>query len=132
MQWKRLYDKGFQQNPPIAIGIAAVLSYLAWTAESAVRFGLASQQQLYIASVVLTMGITPWTLIVMAGTNGALHHKAAKVMSMSATKGSAEEWGAEDEKEVARLLGTWNLLNGLRSLLPLAGFVAGALAVLPA
>lgn len=127
MQWKRLYDNGATQNPPIAIGIAAALSYLAWNADSAIRFGLASQRQLYIASVILTMGIVPWTLIVMAGTNGALHQKAAKVMSLK--KGSAE-WDASDEEEVAALLSTWNLLNGLRSLLPLLGLVAGGFAVM--
>lgn len=127
MQWKRLYDKGAAQNPPIAIGIAAILSYLAWSADSTVRLGLASQRQLYIASVALTMGIVPWTLIIMANTNGALYKKARKVLSLQ--KGSPE-WSATDDEEVSDLLSTWNLLNGLRSLLPLLGFAAGAVAAL--
>lgn len=127
VQWQRTYDKGATQNPPIAIGIATVLSYLAWSADSTVRFGLASPRQLYAASVVLTMGIVPWTLMIMAGTNGALHRKAAKATS---TKKGTDSWSTSDDEEVSSLLSTWILLNGVRSFLPLLGFASGAIAAL--
>lgn len=131
VQWRRLYNKGAVQNPPIAIGIASILSYLAWSADadSTVRFlGLATPRQLYIGSVALTMAIVPWTLLTMAPTNGKLHGKAAKVES-AARKGGAE-WTAKDDEELGVLLQNWNFLNALRSVLPMLGFASGALAAL--
>lgn len=130
MQWKRLYDKGATQNPPIAIGIASLLSYLAWNSDSTVRFGLASPRQLYIASIALTVAIVPWTLVIMKGTNGALHAKARKAGLGSAPKKGVDEWTVKDDEEVVGLLGSWTTLNGLRSVLPMLGFATGAVAAL--
>lgn len=64
----------------------------------------------------------------MAPTNGKLHGKAAKV-ELAARKGGAE-WTTEDDEEVGVLLQKWNLLNALRSVLPMLGFASGALAAL--
>ncbi|KAK5053755.1 hypothetical protein LTR84_001716 [Exophiala bonariae] len=131
-QWARLYDKGATQNPPISVGIASILSFLAWTADATVwSLGLASPRQLYITSVALTVAIVPWTLLIMKRTNGALHEKAkkAKLSSAAAAKG-VEVWTAVDDEEVLALLRSWTTLNGLRSMLPMLGFATGMLAAL--
>lgn len=65
--------------------------------------------------------------MIMAGTNGALHRKAAKATS---TRKGTDQWSASDDEEVGGLLSTWILLNGIRSFLPLLGFASGAVAAL--
>lgn len=79
---------------------------------------------LYGLAAVLTMGIAPFTVAVMGRTNGRLIELA--------TRGEERKKEGEEEerKEVGELLGRWKVLNGVRSLLPFLGGVAGVVAVL--
>lgn len=81
---------------------------------------------LYGLAAVLTMGIAPFTALVMSGTN-------ERLIVLSEGKG-AGVGGKEKEdvqgKEVRGLLEGWGRLNAVRSLLPLAGALVGAFAAL--
>jgi hypothetical protein len=72
---------------------------------------------MYGMAAVLTVGIVPWTILAMSGTNERLI-------------AVAEGKGKEDEGEVGVLLGRWTALNGVRSLFPLLGSVVAVMAVL--
>jgi uncharacterized membrane protein len=74
---------------------------------------------LYSIAAVLTIGIVPWTIIAMMPTNNKLLAKAEQSASVMA-----------DDKEVSDLLRKWTILNGIRSLLPLAGTAVAFAAVL--
>jgi hypothetical protein len=127
-QWKDLYDLGKTQNPPIAGVTAASFSYLAWSVRSGTSLRLLAPRnamQLYAAAAVFTLGIVPYTLITMNPTNNKLIEKAGKVDVNS--KGLD---GTGDDKEVGELLKKWQVLNGIRGVIPLLGVVAGFVAVL--
>jgi len=73
--------------------------------------------RLFFASAVLTVAIVPFTIIFMGKTNARLLGLAKK-----------EELTASETREGGALLKKWGFLNGVRSLLPLAGaFLAGFL-----
>jgi len=65
------------------------------------------------------IGVVPWTLLAMNPTNQKL---LAKADGGAAVKG--------DEEEVGDLLKKWETLNGIRSVLPLLGSIAGLAAIL--
>lgn len=66
------------------------------------------------------MGMVPYTLITMGGTNNALLRAEAKIKSGD----DGISW-----KDVAILVRTWNKLNAIRALFPLSGAVLGMLAI---
>lgn len=85
--------------------------YLAWS----VRPGTPLFKQtpynrsgVYLAAAVLTVGIAPFTTLVMAPTNAAISKLA-----------DSDEW--LDDDEVVELLERWTVLNRLRSVFPLVG-----------
>lgn len=117
-QWRRLFEIGKSQAPPIAASVAVSFGYLAWS----VRAGAPlfkktplSRSALFSTAAIMTVGIVPFTIIFMSGTNDALMKKAA------ATSESSGE-------ETADLVEKWATLNRLRSFLPLAGAFCGILA----
>jgi hypothetical protein len=127
-QWNDLYDLGRTQNPPIAGVTAASFSYLAWSVRPGTSLRLLAPRnamQLYAAAAVFTLGIVPYTLLTMNSTNNKLIVKAGKVD----VNGKGLE-GTGDNKEVGELLRKWQGLNGIRSVIPLLGVVAGFMAVL--
>jgi len=81
---------------------------------------------LYGLAAILTMGIAPFTVLVMSGTN-------ERLIGLSEGKGDGVR-GKEKEdvqgREVRGLLEGWSRLNGVRSLLPLAGGLVGVFAAL--
>ncbi|KIX07457.1 uncharacterized protein Z518_02110 [Rhinocladiella mackenziei CBS 650.93] len=122
-QWRYIYEAGKSQNPPIAAATAAAFIYLAWSVR---RIAPRSQIPLYYGSAaVLTLGIVPFTLMVMSPTNNRLIQHS-ETMSM---EGSAAPSRARDD-EIDQLIAKWNTLNGVRSLLPLAGGILGLVASL--
>jgi hypothetical protein len=110
-----MFSSGKTQNPPIAVVTAVSFSYLAWTLRSLPG----NKARLYGAAAVMTIGIVPWTLLMMNPTNQKL---LAKADNAAAVEG--------DENEVQDLLKRWTTLNGIRSLLPLLGSVTAVVAVL--
>jgi len=69
----------------------------------------------YAAAGVLTLGIVPFTIAVMNGTNQALLQIAADGTAAAVV----------NDESVRALITQWAGLNFLRSLLPLAGAVLG-------
>ena len=69
-----------------------------------------------------TLGIVPYTVVVMTGTLDRLVELARQ-----AERG---DLGVKETREAEKLLGWWVVLNGIRSLFPLLGAVSAAFAVL--
>ncbi|KIN09011.1 hypothetical protein OIDMADRAFT_141184 [Oidiodendron maius Zn] len=125
-QWKYNFEKGKSQNPPIAAASASAFSYLAWSVRSGSRLRSIVPKnsiQLYTTAAILTLGIVPYTLLAMQSTNSKLIAKS------EAWKGVAIS-GTSEDAEFIELVEKWTFLNGVRSSLPLAGAIAGFIAVL--
>ena len=83
------------------------------------------QGGMFLGAAAATIGIAPFTLTAMAGTNDRLHQLAAKARG----KGSrSDALDALEDGESRELLDGWIVLNWIRSGLPLLGFVIGVLA----
>lgn len=118
-QWRALYETGKKKNPPIAAAVASSLTYLAWSVRQGgplYKTTVYSRSGLYIAAAALTVGIVPYTLIFMTGTNSALMKKA--------------ESTSDADKEVPDLIERWNSLNLGRSVFPLAGAICAVVATI--
>ncbi|KAL5322615.1 hypothetical protein ACEPPN_010588 [Leptodophora sp. 'Broadleaf-Isolate-01'] len=123
-QWRHTYELGKSQNRPISAMIASSFAFLAFKARTA--GGPRSILALYGLAALLTVGIAPFTVLVMRGTNERL---------ISLSEGTGRGIGKvgseqEQEEEVRGLLERWGRLNGVRGLLPLFGGVVGVFAVL--
>lgn len=118
-----MYNAGKAQNPLIAAGTASAFLYLAWSVQSGKHvigpMGL-SVSAMYLASALLVIGIVPFTLLFMQATNSAL----SSIAHMDAD--AADKSGSE----IMNLFNKWNILNGIRSVFPLAGGVIGLTAAL--
>ncbi|KAJ5711587.1 DUF1772-domain-containing protein [Penicillium malachiteum] len=118
-QWKSLFEIGKAQNPPVAATVAASFLYLAWSVgkgASLSKSTLYNRIGLYLAAAALTVGIVPFTIITMSGTNKRLLQKAQST--------------SDTEREVPGLVKQWTELNFARSLLPLAGAACGLIAAI--
>ena len=71
----------------------------------------------YIAAGLFTLGIVPYTLMVMAKTNEQLSAKAVDVPT--------EKSEIADGPEVKELVNSWIKMNFVRGMLPLLGTVFG-------
>ena len=78
---------------------------------------------LYGAAALLTIGIVPWTLLAMDRTN-------RKLIAKAEDDGEGGAAIVVQDAEVEGLLKKWGVLNGARSLFPLAGSVVAMIAVL--
>ncbi|KAJ5612505.1 hypothetical protein N7510_005699 [Penicillium lagena] len=122
-QWRNFFEAGKAQNPPIAAATASAFFYLAWSVRSGAplfRRSAPRSSMLYSTAAILTLGIVPFTVAVMKHTNEELLAKAKGDPQLS----------QHADFEVQSLISKWITLNGLRSLFPLAGGLAGLIAVL--
>ncbi|KAJ4261549.1 hypothetical protein NW762_006977 [Fusarium torreyae] len=105
--WQELFNRGIAIMPKFAVTTAVAYLYAAYAANQDGRGwkGLA-------AGAVLTVAIVPYTLVFMQPTNELLFKAAAGTLGAS-------------QDDVAKLIGRWGVLNLVRSLLPLAGTIAG-------
>ncbi|KAG7091763.1 hypothetical protein E1B28_008165 [Marasmius oreades] len=125
LQWKHLYTRGATLMPPLALVASLAHFYLAWKAHTleSVISSSRSLTRLYMTAGALTIGIVPWTLLVMAPTNDALIRKAVDSPTEAAVA-SSKTYETED------LMEKWITLNFVRGLFPLAGTVAALYATL--
>ncbi|KAK5999908.1 hypothetical protein QM012_004996 [Aureobasidium pullulans] len=122
--WEQNYQRGASQNPPIALGAAASLGFLAWSLRSvhtATLVGVRPSPLIAIAAVS-TMAIVPFTVAFMRSTNNKLLTLAAKAKK--------DELSVTETEDVDSLLEKWTSLNRLRGVLPMAGAVAACIAVI--
>lgn len=121
-QWRRVYETGKAQNPPVAAGTSAALFYLAWSFRAGTplyRQTKYSLSGLYCAAAVLTLGIVPFTFTAMARTNNTLMSRSKEELEPS----------KRISTELDDLLRKWISLNGVRSLFPLVASFVGIFAV---
>lgn len=78
--------------------------------------------RLFWVAAALTVGIVPYTLILMKSTNDKLHRFAKKA--------EKEELSTYEIGESEQLLKRWGTLNAVRSLLPLTGAILAGVVVL--
>ncbi|KAL2812896.1 DUF1772-domain-containing protein [Aspergillus cavernicola] len=117
-QWRNMYEAGKTQNPPIAATTAAAFFYLAWSVREGgplFRQATYSRAGLYSTAAVLTLSIVPYTFVAMRTTNGSLLDLAS----------SPTEFSERATTASGTLLDRWGFLNGIRSILPLAGGLMG-------
>ncbi|KAG9737537.1 DUF1772-domain-containing protein, partial [Aureobasidium melanogenum] len=115
--WQQNYQRGASQNPPIALGAAASLGFLAWSLRNLrtpTSIGL-RPSALFAAAVVSTMAILPFTIVFMRATNNKLLALAAKAKK--------DEMSVTETEDVEGLLERWAALNRLRGVLPMVGAV---------
>ena len=110
--WAELYNRGVGLMPKLVIGVAGAYLYAAYDARK--KTGIWKG---FAVAAALAVSIIPYTFLTMIGTNHALHAIATGAYTAS-------------EAEVSRLIGRWGVLNLGRSLLPLAGAVAGGVTFL--
>ncbi|KAL0565521.1 hypothetical protein V5O48_016506 [Marasmius crinis-equi] len=116
IQWKALYNTGKNTMPPVAVAASAAYFYLAFTLHKASL----ELTKLYATAGVLTLGIVPYTILIMSGTNAAIGRKAVDGLALQ------KETTTSGELKV--LVGRWINMNLARGLLPLAGTAFAAYA----
>lgn len=122
-QWRRVFEAGKAQNPPVAAVTSTALFYVAWCVRSGTpyfRKAAYSLPALYCTAGILTLGLVPYTFVAMRTTNNTLVSKSKVELEAS----------EKNYKELDGLLHSWISLNWVRSLFPLAGSFVAILAVL--
>ncbi|KAL8797822.1 MAG: hypothetical protein Q9195_000174 [Heterodermia aff. obscurata] len=105
--FRQLYVSGAATLVPLGIFSASC---------SAVAAYLHPSQRPLLGSAALATGLqTPWTLLLMMGTNDRL----------SAIAGSGVEQEKVERREVEGLLKKWTWMNGVRGMMALVGGLAG-------
>ncbi|KAH6667369.1 hypothetical protein B0J14DRAFT_704472 [Halenospora varia] len=117
--WEDIYEAGKATNPPVAAAVTSSFAYLAWSSRGGAHLPK-NCSQLYGLAALLTIGIVPYTLMFMLGTNNKLSAKAKR-------QSGAVSVPAYDDA-FAKLIDRWSTLNLCRSLLPLFGGVVGLVA----
>ncbi|KAI4086039.1 MAG: hypothetical protein LQ344_007897 [Seirophora lacunosa] len=107
-----LYTRGAVSLVPLGLFSAACSALTAYL--------LPSQRQLWATAAIATASQTPWTLLVMKGTNDLLNGIA----------GDKVEQQKVDKQEVVALLRSWSWMNIGRGLLALGGGLVGLGAVM--
>ncbi|KAG9631630.1 DUF1772-domain-containing protein, partial [Aureobasidium melanogenum] len=122
--WQQNYQRGASQNPPIALGAAVSLGFLAWSLRNlriTTVVGL-GPGALFAIAAVSTMAIVPFTIVFMRPTNNKLLTLAAKAKK--------DELSVKETEDVEGLLERWTALNRLRGVLPMIGAVCACVAVI--
>jgi len=121
--WRNLYESGKSQNPPISVVTSSAFFYLAWSTRSSsplFRQVARNTTTLYGAAAILTLSIMPYTIAAMSSTNNTLLARSKPISEPTSLVST----------EIEKLVNDWIWLNGFRSLLPLAGCLLGAFAIL--
>lgn len=107
-QWEGIYTRGKALGPQMAMASMLGYAYLIYD-----RRSKGQSYSGYVAAAALSLGIMPYTIIFMMGTNNALLGVAS-----GATKTASES-------AVRELLVRWKGLNLLRSVFPFIGGILG-------
>ena len=124
-QWKVLYRKGLAVAPPFAALTSMTFGYLSYTFKQAGR----PDADLYGLAAALVVGIVPYTLIFMRGTNNKLMARAAEADMLDVTK-DVTQVGLPEEESTNELLDKWAFLNAIRCVFPLMATALGMWATL--
>ncbi len=125
-QWSRTYARGAATVPFAAATSAAAYLWLGLVGAGH------KGGRLYLVASALTVGIVPYTVGVMFGTNGRLKGLEGRygVDAVVRAAGKEREVGVEEEEGAKRLVDWWGVLNLGRAGLLVAGTVCGLVATL--
>ncbi|KAH6853486.1 hypothetical protein B0I37DRAFT_440627 [Chaetomium sp. MPI-CAGE-AT-0009] len=123
-QWRRTYARGVATIPFAAAAAAA--GYLWLGLSRAGGMGLC-RSRLYLVAAGLTVGVAPYTVVVMGGTNARLMGLEERVGEV---RGLSEGEVAVEERSAKGLVDWWGVLNLGRAGMLVAGAVCGLVATL--
>ncbi|KAK3300105.1 uncharacterized protein B0H64DRAFT_437289 [Chaetomium fimeti] len=128
-QWRRTYARGASTIPFAAAAAAAGYLWLGLSGGCGGGGGGAGmglcRARLYLAAAGLTVGIAPYTMVVMGGVNGRLKGLEKRVGEVR-----SEGEVAIEERSAKGLVDWWGVLNLGRAGLLVAGAVCGLAATL--
>jgi hypothetical protein len=124
-QWLRTYTLGATTMPASTAVTAAAYVWLGLKTPGISLF----RSRLYLAAAGLTVGIIPFTIVFIKGTNGRLKEMEKEANSVQATVASPEVQ-AEEERSAKALVDWWGMLNLGRAALLISGAVCGLVATL--
>ncbi|KAH6634146.1 hypothetical protein B0J18DRAFT_9886 [Chaetomium sp. MPI-SDFR-AT-0129] len=133
-QWARTYSRGAKTIPTTAAVAAAAYIWLGWKAGpgGGVRVLGLGVRELYYAAAALSVGMAPYTVLVMQGTNDELHRleKVANAQKKAGVVGvaAAGDEVVVQEKSAKALVDWWGLLNLGRAGMLIGGVVCGLVA----
>ncbi|KAK4042211.1 hypothetical protein C8A01DRAFT_14164 [Parachaetomium inaequale] len=125
-QWRRTYTRGASTVPFAAVAAAAGYIYLGLRTPG---LGLC-RSRLYLAAAALTVGIAPYTQLVMGGTNGELKRLEQRAAVEAEMVELPAEVIAEEERGAKALVDWWGVLNLGRTGLLVGGAVCALVATL--
>jgi hypothetical protein len=117
-QWARTYARGAAVMPAAAVLSAAGMFWLSLVTREERARG-------YLAAGLLTVGIVPYTILVMTGTNKTLKGLEGEMGIESAAAAAGKEVGVEAERSAKGLVDWWGVLNLGRAGLLIAGVGCG-------
>lgn len=123
-----MYQRGKSLGPPLALVSATAYWYLAYKSHFSSAIA-SSKTWAYVTAGALVLGIVPYTLLFLQGTNEKLK-KAKEVNMLKGLGKEGSEINAQEENQTAHaLVDTWGLLNLGRGMLVVASGVLGTWAV---
>ncbi|KAK4238115.1 hypothetical protein C8A03DRAFT_15409 [Achaetomium macrosporum] len=124
-QWLRTFTLGASTVPFATAVTAAAYVWLGLKTPGITLF----RSRLYLAAAGLTVGIVPYTIAFMGGTNGRLKEMQKEANAVQLELPSPEV-RAEEEKSAKALVDWWGVLNLGRAVMLISGAVCGLVATL--
>jgi len=127
-QWQHLYDTAKMIVPPLAVVCGSSFLFVAYDAHQRTATVVPHQWKAYVASALLTLGIVPYTLLVIMPINRRLWQKVKDMRHLAATD-TVFEATVGDETAHA-LVDKWATVNvGRATLLGVAAVTAAWIAL---
>lgn len=120
-QWQLIFDRGKIINPAIVLVSVITYGFLSYRLYGGLNHPKA---EMYALSAIFSLGMVPWTQLVMWPTNVALFRKYDERKNLGVDE-KATEVGLAKGESTKELVDTWATLNVVRGLFPLAGAVLG-------
>lgn len=134
-QWLNVHQVGHRTFPTLAVAASLANAYLAWALRDSpapAAIG-GSWTKFYVAAVVLTMGIAPWSAIIVEPSVNQLESHATRddvAEKEVVLREQDQVKRAEEDERVPALIQKWSTLNLCRAVFPLFGAVMGVYGVL--
>ena len=121
-----MFDRGIILNPAIALVSVVSYGYLSYRLYGTLNHPKA---EMYGLSALATLGIWPYTIFGMMGTNQKLLKKHDDMKGLAVGE-KVTEVGLAKGESAKELLDRWGMLNLGRAVFPLVGAVLGLWATL--
>ncbi|KAH7380917.1 hypothetical protein BKA64DRAFT_749649 [Cadophora sp. MPI-SDFR-AT-0126] len=121
-QWGHMYDRGKKTGSPIALLSSTSFFYLAYKAHTSLS--LSHKVYSYILAGLLSIGIIPYTFVVLVPTNRQLLRKVEVLGKVELSREDEKEM-REAERSAHQLVDWWGVLNLGRGVLLVGSGVLG-------